>query len=198
MKTFKVLLNGEERTVSFQTSTYRSGNLAVLLYTLEDDEWDLWCDITVNLGSMFEDGTHAFVDTNNFPEAERILTELGLAEDTGIKMQSGFCTYPLYSFDLPKLKDDDKKADTVERDTVTLDGEEYTLFEITLHNGVKSAVVTAAEPRLEAVIQEAIENDRYHEVIHIDEMFGYVVDSAIDLEDDDDVIESIRDIYEWD
>lgn len=198
MKTFKVLLNGEERTVSFQTSTYRSGNLAVLLYTLEDDEWDLWCDITVNLGSMFENETHAFVDTNNFPEAERILAELGLAEDTGIKMQSGFCTYPLYSFDLPKLKDDDKKADTVERDTVILDGEEYTLFEITLHNGVKSAVVTAAEPRLEAVIQEAIENDRYHEVIHIDEMYGYVVDSTIDLEDDDDVIESIRDIYEWD
>ena len=46
----------------------------------------------------------AFVDTNNCPWAEEFIQENGLGEFTGIYGNSGFCTYPLYEFNLGKLK----------------------------------------------------------------------------------------------
>ena len=44
----------------------------------------------------------AYVDTNNIPEIDRWLVENGIAEDTGVRTVSGFCTYPLLQFNQVK------------------------------------------------------------------------------------------------
>lgn len=62
----------------------------------ENGEW--YCDITVHLDFLV--GDYAFVDTNNFPDAEKFLKATGLGEPTGRTRQSGFCAYPLYAFNL--------------------------------------------------------------------------------------------------
>lgn len=41
----------------------------------------------------------AAIDTNNCPWAEKFLTDNKPAVDTGRKVRSGFCTYPIYKFD---------------------------------------------------------------------------------------------------
>lgn len=46
----------------------------------------------------------AFVDTNNMPGLEEFLAEHRLAEFTGLKQESGFCSYPLYMFNAEKLR----------------------------------------------------------------------------------------------
>lgn len=63
-------------------------------------------NITVNLPSLkhYKDDC-AFVDTNNFPEAEGLIHQLGIGKDTGIMIPSGFCLYPLYKFDIQKIKE---------------------------------------------------------------------------------------------
>lgn len=45
----------------------------------------------------------AYLDTNNFPEGVQLVKKYKLAEPTGEYGQSGFCTYPLYKFDMKKL-----------------------------------------------------------------------------------------------
>lgn len=36
------------------------------------------------------------VDTNNFPEAEELLKSNGIAYDSGLRLHSGYCEYPVY------------------------------------------------------------------------------------------------------
>jgi len=36
------------------------------------------------------------VDTNNFPEAENLLISNGIAYDSGLRVYSGYCEYPVY------------------------------------------------------------------------------------------------------
>ena len=52
-------------------------------------------------GSLAED--EAYVDTNNCPFADQLLAQ-GIAIDTGLTKQSGFCTYPLWQFNEDFLK----------------------------------------------------------------------------------------------
>jgi len=46
-----------------------------------------------------------FVDTNNCPWAEDFINEFGLGIHTGMHCESGFCSYPLYEFNMDKLKE---------------------------------------------------------------------------------------------
>ena len=72
---------GHRVTISY--TTYRkTGTLAVLM--------------------NYIDGQMAYVDTNNIPEIDRWLVENGIAEDTGVRTVSGFCTYPLLQFNQVK------------------------------------------------------------------------------------------------
>ena len=45
----------------------------------------------------------AYVDTNNCPWAEDFIEEYKLGEDTGKIGFSGFCTYPLYKFNIDAI-----------------------------------------------------------------------------------------------
>ena len=62
--------------------------------------------ITVNLASTDKcPKNYGYVDTNNFPEGEDIIEELGIGEDTGLIGFSGMCIYPLYKFDVEKIEE---------------------------------------------------------------------------------------------
>lgn len=43
------------------------------------------------------------IDTNNFPEGMDLIEELGIGEPCGA-LASGFCIYPIYKFNLEKIK----------------------------------------------------------------------------------------------
>lgn len=64
-----------------------------------------YASLTVNLDTTKKyPKNYGYVDTNNFPEAEYVINKLGIGEDTGLFGFSGMCIYPLYKFDLEKIK----------------------------------------------------------------------------------------------
>lgn len=97
------MLNYFGMNAEVKRSTYKNNDsLAVVLVPEEyPEEYSV---ITVNI-----DDTNlfccplAFVDTNNYPNIEKFLTENGLATPVGVFGQSGYCVYPLYAFNLEKI-----------------------------------------------------------------------------------------------
>ena len=77
-----------------------NGNLAIQLISPTEGPF---ATITVNLsaGQLPEDC--AFVDTNNCPWAPDFIAEHGLGRCTCMIGASGYCTYPMYEFDVDKL-----------------------------------------------------------------------------------------------
>lgn len=98
----KLKLHGNEYEVTPIRAEYSAnGSLAVMLEETETGE--SFAVITVNL--MYPlDKDKAFVDTNNCPWAEDFLVKNKLAKPCGVMAPSGFCTYPLYKFNLNKIK----------------------------------------------------------------------------------------------
>ena len=64
--------------------------------------------VTKNFGEFIGLKNCAYVDLNNCPFATQLL-EQGVAVDTGLTKQSGFCTYPLWQFNEEFLKSADCK-----------------------------------------------------------------------------------------
>ena len=88
---------GHRVTISY--TTYRkTGTLAVLMNYIDGEMESDYDVISVNLCSGLQDGQTAYVDTNNVPEIDSWLVKNGIAEDTGVRTVSGFCTYPLMVF----------------------------------------------------------------------------------------------------
>ena len=48
---------------------------------------------------------YSCVDTNNVSFAEKLIANLGIGQDTGRSLRSGFCIYPVYEFDLKKIEE---------------------------------------------------------------------------------------------
>ena len=88
---------GTSTKVRLDRGEYTNGNLGIILVTKEGEDY---CDLTVNLGSPFQSKSKAFLDINNFRDAEEFVTANGLGVFTGIMGASGFCTYPLYDFSI--------------------------------------------------------------------------------------------------
>lgn len=85
-----------------ETAEYGNGNLYIGIY---NDEGPI-ADITVNISDMeIPSGNYAFVDTNNFPEVETAIMEMGIGEFAGYIGRSGYCRYPLYRFDMESVSD---------------------------------------------------------------------------------------------
>lgn len=103
MKTYEVKSYGKTYEVYPVLSKYEFGNTLAISLMCDDGPF---CNLTVNIGdsSIWANDTTAFVDTNNCPWAEDFITENGLGAPMGIKGRSGFCTYPLYRFNLEALK----------------------------------------------------------------------------------------------
>ena len=84
--------------VCLRKEFYRTnGTLAVIMD--ETESGDEYAVMTVNLCSPMQDGSRlAFVDTNNIEGIDKWLVGQGLATHAGVHASSGFCTYPLMSF----------------------------------------------------------------------------------------------------
>lgn len=80
---------------------YGNGNTAITLVDKETGE-DV-AVLTVNLVELLLPD-HAYIDTNNFPEAEQFIKENNLGRPLGKTMASGFCEYPLYQINLDMTK----------------------------------------------------------------------------------------------
>ena len=61
-----------------------------------------FADLTVNIAKL--PAGHAAVDVNNCPWAEKFIKDNHLGEATGEMLESGFCCYPTYKFDMEMLK----------------------------------------------------------------------------------------------
>lgn len=90
--------------VRAERSKYQNnGSLAVVL--MDNDTEETVAVITVNLPDGFAGDEYQYVDTNNCPWAPKFLEDNKLAEPVGFSTPSGFCTYPLYKFDLSLIKE---------------------------------------------------------------------------------------------
>lgn len=86
---------------------YNNSTLAVEL-KCATPPWEPYAVVTVNLvnspygDGKYQDETHAYIDTNNCPWAPEFLEKTGLAkpDSRDIYGMSGYCTYPLYEFNL--------------------------------------------------------------------------------------------------
>lgn len=104
---YKINLFNTEWDLTLVRSHYNyGGGLAVIANT---PTGECFAVLTVNLESFDLNGDkeYAFVDTNNCPWAEEFLTKNNIATPTHINIPQGFCTYPLYKFDLTKLKEEE-------------------------------------------------------------------------------------------
>lgn len=88
-----------------QTYTYGNG----LAISLMQEGGSCFAHLTVNLIDALEGiatlpDDCAFVDVNNAPWAEKFIQENNLGIHLGMYVQSGYVSYPLYKFNLDKLK----------------------------------------------------------------------------------------------
>ena len=86
-----------------RAKSQNNDTLAILLMEAETgEEYDV-STTNIDESNIFEDQTHAFVDTNNCPWAEKFLIENKIATPMGIYGHSGYCRYPLYAFDITDI-----------------------------------------------------------------------------------------------
>lgn len=99
----------ETHKLFLTADSYKSNNsLAVIAYETPKGECvspEMFDVITVNIfeSDFLMEKDLAYVDTNNCPWAAELLKETGLATPVGTYGHSGFCSYPLYKFNLEKF-----------------------------------------------------------------------------------------------
>ena len=84
-------------TLTLRYEQYTNGNLYIGI----DNGDELYADLTVNLDIPLPPN-QAYVDVNNFPEAEAFIRERNLGEPIDIYGRSCCCKDPLYVFKLPE------------------------------------------------------------------------------------------------
>ena len=102
MKTFKVTTPFCTEKCSMSASTYAGKSKHIAL--------QLWCEdgpfatLTVNLPGLRGTSRNvSCVDTNNCPWAPALIKRLKIGKPTGHYLDSGFCSYPVYEFDVEKI-----------------------------------------------------------------------------------------------
>ena len=95
----------KEEPLRLVAHTYRKTD--TLAVEAIDENGESFADITVCLGQPLMPG-FAFIDTNNCRWAEEMLRKNGIAKPAAnrARMSSGFCSYPLYEFDMSKFSED--------------------------------------------------------------------------------------------
>lgn len=95
--------NGYIEVIAEKTQYFIYDNLCIHLRTTDTHED--YAILTTNIDPLPSD--EAAVDTNNYPEAIEFITENELGTDTGKRIKSGFCEYPVYKFNLDKMPSSD-------------------------------------------------------------------------------------------
>lgn len=104
MKTYKVETNFGTYEVELGVSEYlNNGSLAIELIDAEEREF--FAILTVNIEEERAGKETAYVDINDCPWATKFIEDNELGEFTGKYGRSGFCVYPLYKFNLDKIKE---------------------------------------------------------------------------------------------
>lgn len=100
-KIFNMNFYGDNYQLVLTKNAYiNNKNLYLGLFALGEGPFS---NITVNIDKL--PANQAAVDVNNCPWAEDFITENKLGVNTGKTLRSGFCTYPVYEFDM-KLIDE--------------------------------------------------------------------------------------------
>ena len=95
---------GDTQEVSLKINSYLNNRgLYIGLVTYSDGYPEPYGDLTVNLAHKAPDYC-GYVDINDMPELEHFIQENELGEFTGLTQRSGFVEYPLYLFDVEKLR----------------------------------------------------------------------------------------------
>lgn len=90
--------------VTLEISSYlNNGNLYIGLVDVSEEYPEPYGDVTVNIGHA--PSYCGYLDLNNMPELEEFIKKNDLGEFTGIMQRSGFCEYPLYLFNVDKLRE---------------------------------------------------------------------------------------------
>lgn len=107
---FELKRYGKIYPITLEIASYREGNLGIQMYSWEEGEPEPWNTLTVNLEGIRETDC-AFIDVNNNGQDILVwITRYGLAVPTGIKKNSGFCSYPEYRFREEVLREIDPKG----------------------------------------------------------------------------------------
>ena len=106
MKTYKVKTLYENYEVTIKTNHYcADDSLYVGLVDVEDGSPVATLTVCLGDAPKGDDGVeYAYIDTNNCPWGEKFVEDNDLGEFTGMIGHSGFCSYPLYAFDIDALK----------------------------------------------------------------------------------------------
>ena len=95
---------GSTENVQLEINNYSNNNGLYIGLVCSDEDMESYGDLTVNLMNKAP-AYCAYINTNNMPEAEKFITEKGLGEYTGLNQRSGYCEYPLYMFDVDRLRE---------------------------------------------------------------------------------------------
>ena len=102
---FTLNLYGTEHRIILLEERYDEyDNLAIIALELDADTspCDMWAVLTTNICPLADPDT-AFVDTNNWTDAEDFIKDNGLGQYLNKDCSSGYCTYPLYRFDTARF-----------------------------------------------------------------------------------------------
>lgn len=82
---------------TYSKRQYGNKHIAIQLYCEEGP----LATLTTNIpGIEAYPRNFSCVDTNNCPWGENLVDELGIGKPTGWYLRSGFCTYPVYEFNI--------------------------------------------------------------------------------------------------
>ena len=101
--TYNSSITGETQ-VTFDIQQYMNNRAMFIgLMCNEDGHEEFFGDVTVNL-SVAAPNYCGYLNVNDMPDIERFITDNDIGEFTGFTQRSGFCEYPLYLFNVDKLR----------------------------------------------------------------------------------------------
>lgn len=96
---------GVDSEIQLDVQQYANNRrIAISMITEEEGYPELFGSLTVNIDEPAPDYC-GYLDTNDLSNAEKFVTENGLGEFTGLTGRSGYCEYPLYLFNVDKLRE---------------------------------------------------------------------------------------------
>ena len=101
--TYNSSISGETQ-VTFDIQQYTNGAMFIGLMCNEDGYEEPFGNVTVNFPGATPNYC-GYLNVNNMPDIEKFITENELGEFTGFTQRSGFCEYPLYLFNIDKLRE---------------------------------------------------------------------------------------------
>lgn len=103
---------GTKYQIWFEITSYQNNdNIAVMAMCI-DPEYNFpepYGTLTVNIDKL--EPPLACIDTNNWRDAIELIEKYDLGTDTGQRIQSGYCTYPVYELNLNNIKKYDGKEE---------------------------------------------------------------------------------------